>query len=65
VPGRGANARRLLLAEDLGQAAVAAGSVLLLAYGFWPGAIPALAALLWLGLSARRSTHRRRMTLAA
>lgn len=54
-----------LLIDDLGQVAAAAGSIVLLAYGFWPGAILALAVLLWLGLSARRSTQRRRMTLAA
>jgi apolipoprotein N-acyltransferase len=52
------------MADDLGQVAVAAGSLVLLAYGFWPGAILALAALLWLGLSARRSTQRKRMTPA-
>jgi hypothetical protein len=52
--------RRRLLADDLGQLTVAAGSIVLLAYGFWPGAILALAALLWLGLSARRSSQRRR-----
>jgi hypothetical protein len=54
-----------LLIDDLGQVAAAAGSIVLLAYGFWPGAFLALAVLLWLGLSARRSTQRRRMTLAA
>jgi len=62
--GSQAGTRRLLL-EDLGQAAAAAGSVLLLAYGLWPGAILALAALVWLGLSARQSTQRRRAMLAA
>jgi hypothetical protein len=62
--GPAANRRRLL-ADDLGQVAVAAGSVVLLAYGFWPGAILALAALLWLGLSARRSTQRKRATPVA
>lgn len=62
--GSGVSGQRLLI-EDLGQAAAAAGSIVLLAYGFWPGAILALAVLLWLGLSARRSTQRRRMTLAA
>jgi hypothetical protein len=41
------------------------GAASLITAGFWPGAFPALAALLWLGLSARRSTQRRRMTLAA
>jgi hypothetical protein len=50
------NSQRLLIA-DLGQVAAAAGSIVLLAYGFWPGAILALAVLLWLGLSARRSTQ--------
>lgn len=62
--GSGANRQRLL-ADDLGQVAAAAGSLVLLAYGFWPGAILALATLLWLGLSARRSRQRKRMTLAA
>jgi apolipoprotein N-acyltransferase len=62
--GSGANRQRLL-ADDLGQVAAAAGSVVLLAYGFWPGAILTLAALLWLGLSARRSTQRKRVPLAA
>ena len=62
--GSGANSQRLL-ADDLGQVAAAAGSLVLLAYGFWPGAILALAALIWLGLSARRSTQRKRVTLAA
>jgi hypothetical protein len=62
--GSDANRQRLL-ADDLGQVAAAAGSLVLLGYGFWPGAILALATLLWLGLSARRSTQRNRMTLAA
>ena len=62
--GSDANRQRLL-ADDLGQVAAAAGSLVLLAYGFWPGAILALATLVWLGLSARRSTQRKRMTLAA
>lgn len=62
--GSGANGQRLLI-DDLGQVAAAAGSIVLLAYGFWPGAILALAVLLWLGLSARPSTQRRRVTLAA
>jgi hypothetical protein len=48
--GPGANHLRLLL-DDLGQSTAAAGSVILLGYGFWPGSILALAALLWLGLS--------------
>jgi hypothetical protein len=62
--GSGVSGQRLLI-DDLGQVATAACSIVLLAYGFWPGAILALAVLLWLGLSARRSTQRRRMTLAA
>ena len=62
--GSRASSQRLLI-DDLGQVAAAAGSIVLLAYGFWPGAILALAVLLWLGLSARRSTQRRRLTLAA
>jgi hypothetical protein len=59
-----ANSKRLML-DDLGQVAAAAGSIVLLAYGFWPGAILAVAVLLWLGLTVRRSTHSSRMTLAA
>jgi hypothetical protein len=55
--GSGANRQRLLI-DDLGQVATAAGSIVLLAYGFWPGAILALAVLLWLGLSARQSSQR-------
>ena len=54
----GPAANRRLLADDLGQVAGAAGSVVLLAYGFWPGAILALPALLWLGLSARWRGYR-------
>jgi len=62
--GSSANGSRLF-AEDLGQVAAAAGSIVLLAYGFWPGAILAVAVLLWLGLTVRQSTQRSRMTLAA
>jgi hypothetical protein len=62
--GSGVSGQRLLI-DDLGQVAAAAGSIVLLAYGFWAGAILALAVLLWLGLSARRSTQRGRTTLAA
>jgi hypothetical protein len=54
-----------LLIDDFGQVVAAVGSVVLLAYGFWPGAILALAVLLWLGFSARQSAQRRRVTLAA
>ena len=61
--GSGANGQRLLI-DDLGQVTAAAGSIVLLAYGFWPGAILALAVLLWLGLSARRSTQSRRVAVA-
>jgi CHASE2 domain-containing sensor protein len=60
-----AQARRRLLIDDASQATLAAGSVVLLAYGYWPGAIPALAALLWLGLSARSSVRRRRLAFLA
>lgn len=62
--GPGATTQRLLI-DDLGQVAAAAGAVVLLAYGFWPGAILALAVLLWLGLSVRRSTRRSRVRWAA
>jgi hypothetical protein len=54
-----------LLVDDLGQVAAAAGSIVLLAYGFWAGAILAVVALAWLGWSARQSTQRARLTLAA
>lgn len=57
--GTSANRQRILI-DDVGQAATAAGSVALLAYGFLPGAILALAALIWLALSARQSTQWRR-----
>jgi hypothetical protein len=58
--------RRQLLIDDAGQAIAAAAAVALLASGFWPGAILALAALLWLGYSAgRSSTARRRLALTA
>jgi len=62
--GSSASGNRLF-AEDLGQVAAAAGSIVLLAYGFWPGAILAVAVLLWLGLTVRQSTQRSRMSLAA
>jgi hypothetical protein len=67
IPRRAAAgaARRLLLIEDVGQVAGAAGSIVLLAYGFWPGAILAVAVLLWLGLSVRQGMQRKRMTIAA
>jgi hypothetical protein len=58
-----ADSKRLLI-DDVGQGAAAAGSIVLLAYGFWTGAILALAVLLWLGLSARQSVRRRRAPLA-
>jgi len=57
--GSGTSRQRLLI-DDLGQVAAAAGAVVLLAYGFWPGAILALAVLLWLGLSARQSARPKR-----
>src|ERR1700722_10197014 len=47
-----------LLTDDAGQAIAAATAVVLLAYGFWPGAILALAALLWLRFFAGRSAVR-------
>ena len=62
--GAVADSQRLLV-DDLGQVAAAAGSVVLLAYGFWAGAILALAVLLWLSLSVRRSMQFKRLTLAA
>lgn len=48
-----------VLIDDVGQAAAAAGSVVLLALGFLLGALLALAVLV-LALSARQSTRRRR-----
>jgi hypothetical protein len=62
--GSRASSQRLLI-DDLGQVTAAAGSIVLLADGFWPGAILALAVLLWLGHSARRSAQRRRITPGA
>jgi hypothetical protein len=56
------DSQRLIL-EDLGQAAAAAGAIALLAYGFWPGAVVAVATLAWLGLSARRSAHARKLAM--
>jgi hypothetical protein len=52
--------RKGVLVDDVGQAAAAAGSVVLLAYGVLPGAILTLATLAWLALSVRQSTRRRR-----
>jgi hypothetical protein len=54
-----------LIAEDFGQVAAAAGSVVLLASGFWAGAFLAVAALAWLAVSLRRSRQRARPTLVA
>jgi hypothetical protein len=51
--GSGVSRQRLII-DDVGQVAAGAGSTVMLAYGLWPGAILALATLLWLGLSARR-----------
>jgi hypothetical protein len=61
---RGGTSERRLLLDDLGQVVAAAGSVVLLAYGFWPGAVLAVATLVWLALSARQSARRRRAHLA-
>jgi len=52
--GSGADRQDLLFA-DLGQVSGAVGSVLLLVYGFWAGAILGVAVLAWLGLSVRQS----------
>lgn len=62
--GSGARNQRLLT-DDVGQAAAAGCSIVLLAYGFWAGAILALAVLLWLGLSARQSTRGKRRMLTS
>jgi hypothetical protein len=56
---RPAGDRQQLIIDDLGQTAAAAGAIVLLANGFWAGAILALAALVWVGLSARRSRQAR------
>jgi len=55
----------LLVADDLGQVVLAAGSVALLAEGFWAGGILAVAVLVWLGWSGWQSTHGRRVALSA
>ncbi len=60
LPGAG---RRRLIIDDLGQAAAAAAAIALLGYGLWPGAIVALAALAWLGLTAGHSRRSRRDAL--
>ena len=57
--------RRRLLLEDLAQPLTAAVATVLLAYGFWPGAIVAVASLVWLALSVRRSTRARKQALVA
>jgi len=57
--------RRLLLLEDVAQPLTAAGATVLLADGFWPGAIVAVASLVWLALSVRRSTRARKQALVA
>jgi hypothetical protein len=62
---RAAGNRRGLILAEAGQTAVAAGGVVLLAYGLWPGAIVAVAALAWLGLSAWRSRPARGRGLLA
>jgi hypothetical protein len=56
---RSGSRRQRALIDDAGEAAAAAGSIVLLAYGYWPGAVLAVAVLAWLGLSARRSAHRK------
>ena len=57
--------RRSLFLEDLAQPLTAAGATVLLAYGFWPGAIVAVACLVWVALSVRRSTRARKQALVA
>jgi hypothetical protein len=54
-----------VFADDVGQVIAAAASIVLLAFGYWPGAILALAVLLWLAISVRQSTRRSRMRIAA
>ena len=55
--------RPRLITEDAGQVAAAAAAIVLLAYGFWPGAIVAVATLIWLARSVRHSTRARRQAL--
>jgi hypothetical protein len=53
-----------VLIDDVGQVVAAALSISLLAKGFLPGAILALAVLLWLGLSVWQGTRRKDLPLA-
>lgn len=53
-----------VLIDDVGQVVAAAFSIALLAKGFLPGAILALAVLLWLGLSVWQGTRRKGAALA-
>jgi hypothetical protein len=55
--------RSRVLIDDLGQV-TAAASIALLATGIWPGAVLAVAVLLWLGLSEWRGTQRNGVSLA-
>jgi hypothetical protein len=55
--------RKRLILEDVGQPLAAAGAIVLLASGFWPGAVVALASLVWLALSVGRSTRARKQAL--
>jgi hypothetical protein len=55
--------RSRVLIDDVGQVVAAALSIALLAKGFLPGAILALAVLLWLGLSVWRGTQRKGIPL--
>jgi hypothetical protein len=57
--------RQRVLLDDAGQAATAAGSIVLLAYGYWPGAVLAVAVLAWLGLSARQGARGKRAAVTA
>jgi hypothetical protein len=58
LQARSTGESELLLVDDLGQVALAACSVGLLAEGFWAGAILAVAVLVWLGWSGWQSTQR-------
>jgi hypothetical protein len=62
--GSVADSQRVLI-DDLGQAAAAVCSVILVWFGFWAGDVLAMAVLAWLGVSVRRSLLFRRLTLAA
>jgi hypothetical protein len=62
---RGGRPERRLILQDLGQAAVGAGTITMLAYGLWPAAFLMLAVLAWLGLSVRSARRSARSLVLA